>query len=76
MSLEVNLRHHANYLEFTVTGRYDHEDAVRRFSHVLDTCILTGKSKVLIDIIQMHQVTIQQKKCFMRFQWRNSISNI
>ena len=64
MPLQLEIKQHKNYLEFVVSGMYDYKDAVRRFPHVLDTCILTGQSRVLIDITQMQPGTSATEEIF------------
>jgi hypothetical protein len=55
VSLDVTIQQHASYLELQVCGIYNYEEAIRKFTYVFDTCLLTGQSRVFIDITQIQQ---------------------
>ncbi|MCK5077066.1 MAG: hypothetical protein KAR38_11855 [Calditrichia bacterium] len=53
MALDINIIQHNDYLEIVVTGSYDMNDTIDKFSHVLDICRHTGLAKVLIDFREL-----------------------
>ena len=55
MAVDVSMTQHSDYLEFVVTGSYDLNDAINKFSYVLEACRHTGLNKVLIDYRELQR---------------------
>ena len=49
MSMNIKTIQHDEYLEFVVTGSHDLNEAINKFSYILDCCRRTGLKKVLVD---------------------------
>ena len=54
MSLEVVIIRHKEYLEAIVSGEYNLQEALHKFSRVLLACKIADLSKVLIDFRKLH----------------------
>jgi len=55
MAVDVKHIQHGDYLEIVVTGSYDLNDAINKFSYVLEACRQTGLDKVLIDFRELQR---------------------
>ncbi len=67
MTININLSKQSDYLEVAVTGSYDMNDAIYKFSHVLDACRLTDLSKVLIDYKELQAHGSETEKSLYAF---------
>ena len=67
MTININIIHNNDYLEFFVTGTYDLIEAINRFPLVLDVCRLTGLTKVLIDFTELQGEGSGTEKCLYAF---------
>jgi len=54
MSFKVAIIRHKEYVEAIVSGEYDMQEAVDKFTLVLGACQITGLSKVVIDFRKLH----------------------
>ena len=65
MSIAIKTIPHIDYLEFVITGSYDLNEAIDKFTFVLALCKLTGHKKVLIDYRQLiYQVGSTEKSLY------------
>ena len=55
MAIDVKMIQHSDYLEFVVTGSYDHNDAINKFLYVLEAGSHTELDKVLIDYRELQR---------------------
>lgn len=67
MSLDVKTNQYEEYLEVIVTGQYDMQDAIDKFPQVLDTCRLSGLSKVIIDFRELQGLPAATEKVIYAF---------
>lgn len=55
MAVDVEFIAHNEYLEAIVTGAYDLNEAINKFSKLLDLCRVTGLDKVIIDYRELQR---------------------
>ncbi|MCP4158539.1 MAG: hypothetical protein GY760_00575 [Deltaproteobacteria bacterium] len=53
MAIDIKINQHNDYLEFVVTGSYDLNEAVEKFTHILNSCKFAELSKALIDVREL-----------------------
>ena len=53
MSLKVDIIQHKEYVEANVSGEYDMQEAIDKFSMVLNACKISSRPKVLVDFREL-----------------------